>query len=411
MESVVSSIAGRWADTMADLNEISAQEIGRRLRLARENAGIRQDEAAQVISLSRPTLVSIEKGTRRVRIQELQNLARHYRVSVNALLRREAVHTDLVPRFRRLREIEDGDAAEAVRTLNDLVKAEVELENLLGIKRIENYPPECGINSGNVVELAEQHAQGLRNWLGLGSGPIADIFSLIEMDLGIRLYQRRLSSRSKIAGVFTYETNIGACILLNANHPLERRIQSAAHELGHFIGTREVPEVLEEHEQFHSREERYANAFGPAFLTPRKSFEKSFHNLTAGSERLTRRHIILLAHQHNISREACARRLEQLGLVKKGIWSWFQANGGITNNQAIEVLGEAAIKSDSIKGDANQPVPHRLSLMAHAAWKRDLMSEGQLAELLNLRRIELRAIIDQMEFEETSTDDLLKLPK
>ncbi len=92
---------------MADLNELSAQEIGRRLRIARENADIRQDDAAQVIGMSRPTLVSIEKGVRRVRIQEIQMLARHYGVSVNALLRREAVHTDLMPRFRKLRETED----------------------------------------------------------------------------------------------------------------------------------------------------------------------------------------------------------------------------------------------------------------------------------------------------------------
>lgn len=78
---------------MADLNELSAQEIGRRLWIARENADVRQDDAAQVIGMSRPTLVSIEKGVRRVRIQEIQTLARHYGVSVNALLRREAVHT------------------------------------------------------------------------------------------------------------------------------------------------------------------------------------------------------------------------------------------------------------------------------------------------------------------------------
>ena len=109
---------------MADLNELSAQEIGRRLRLARENAGIRQDDAAQFIDMSRPTLVSIEKGARSVRIQELQVLARHYGVSVNALLRREAVHTDLVPRFRRLRETEDKHQAEAIQLFNDLIKGE-----------------------------------------------------------------------------------------------------------------------------------------------------------------------------------------------------------------------------------------------------------------------------------------------
>jgi Zn-dependent peptidase ImmA (M78 family) len=271
---------------MTDLNEISAQEIGRRLRIARENAGYRQDDAAQIIAMSRPTLVSIEKGTRRVRMQEIQSLARYYGVSVNAILRRAAVHTDLIPRFRKRREVEEGHTKEAIQLLSDLVKAEVELENILGIERRKNFPPERGVNVGNVVELAEQHAQELRNWLGLGSGPIADIFTLIELDLGIRLYQRRLSSGSTVAGLFAYDPGIGACILLNANHPLERRIQSAAHELGHFIGTRQVPEVLEENERFISREERYANAFGPALLTPRESFEEGFRQLTAGAEKL-----------------------------------------------------------------------------------------------------------------------------
>ena len=394
---------------MADLNQISSHEIGRRLRLARNNAGIRQDEAAQFIGLSRPTLISIEKGTRRVRMHELQSLTHHYGISVNALLRREAVHTDLIPRFRKLFETDDDHTAEAVRLMNDLVKTEVELENLLGIERPRNYPPERGIVTGDVTALAEQHAQDLRNWLGLGSGPIADIFSLIELDLSIRLYQRRLSSRSKVAGLFAYDDAIGACILLNANHPLERRIQSAVHELGHFVGTRHVPEVLEENGQFLSRDERYANAFGRAFLTPGKNFRQKFRQLTAGSEKLTRRHVILLAHQHHISREACVRRLEELELVKKGTWDWFETNGGISNTQAREVLGETAERPDSAKDDANRPVSHRMSLMVHIAWKRDLLSEGQLAELLKMRRVELRRLIDQIELEESETDDLLKL--
>ncbi|AUM73042.1 helix-turn-helix domain-containing protein [Paracoccus jeotgali] len=395
---------------MADLNELSAQEIGRRLRLARENAGIRQDEAAQVIGMSRPTLVSIEKGVRRVRIQEMQSLARHYGVSVNALLRREAVHTDLVPRFRKLRETEDKDTAEAVQIFNRLIKADVELENVLGIERRRNYPPERGVNTGNVVALAERHAQELRDWLGLGSGPIADIFSVIELGLGIRLYQRRLSSSSKVAGLFTYEEGVGACIFLNANHPLPRRIQSAAHELGHFYGTRHSPEVLDEDEKFLSREERYAHAFGRAFITPASSFAESYRQLKEITGKTTRRLIILLANQYNISRQACVLRLEELELVKKGTWDWFEKNGGITEKDVREVLGETADRNDPAKSDADRRVSHRMSLMAHAAWKRELMSEGQLAELLTIGRVEVRTIIDQIELEESGPDDLLKLP-
>ena len=392
---------------MADVNELSAQEIGRRLRLARENADIRQDEAATVIGVSRPTLVSIEKGARRVRIQEMQMLARHYGVSANALLRREAVHTALMPRFRKLRETEDVHTAAAIELFNDLIKADVELENILGIERRRHYPPDRGIHKGDVVAMAETHAKELRDWLGLGPGPIADIFSLIELGLGIRLYQRRLSSGSRVAGLFTYDETVGACIFLNANHPLPRRVQSAAHELGHFYGTRENPEVLEEDEKFLSREERYANTFGRAFLAPAESFSESFRQLKEITGKTTRRLIILLSQQYNIARQACGLRLEELGLVNKGTWAWFENNGGITEQHVREVLGEMAIRSDPAKSDADRPTSHRTSLMVHAAWKRELLSEGQLAELLKVGRVELRGVIDQIELEERETDGLL----
>ena len=390
---------------MGDFNDLSSQEIGRRLRLAREAADIRQDEAAQVIRMSRPTLVAIEKGDRRVRLDEIQQLAQRYGVSVNALLRREAVHTDLLPRFRRLRETEDQHTLEAIRLFNDLIKADVELENVLGITPKRNYPPERGIADGDVVALAEDHAKDLRRWLGLGSGPIADLFSVIEFSLGIRLYQRRLSPKSKVAGLFTFDEAVGACIFLNANHPLARRVQSGSHELGHFYGTRRNPEVLEVDEKFLSRDERYANAFGRAFVAPADSFTQSYQQLKEITGKVTRRLIILLAHQFNISRQACVYRLEDLNLVKRGTWDWFVKHGGITEDHVKDVLGHAYQVADAAKSDADRLVSHRTSLMAHAAWQRGLMTEGQLAELLKIGRVDVRSIVDQIELEEGGVDD------
>jgi Zn-dependent peptidase ImmA (M78 family) len=191
---------------------------------------------------------------------------------------------------------------------------------------------------------------------------------------------------------------------------LPRRIQSAAHEIGHLYGTRHTPEVLEDDEKFLSRDERYANAFGRAFLTPAVCFSQSFPKLKHNTLKTTRRLIILLAQQYNISRQACVLRLEELGLAKKGTWAWFENNGGITDEHARQVLGELTGRDDPAKSDADRPICHRMSLMAHAAWKRELMSEGQLAELLQVDRVELRGIIDQIELEEKDTDELLKLP-
>jgi Zn-dependent peptidase ImmA (M78 family)/DNA-binding XRE family transcriptional regulator len=383
------------------LSQFPVAELGERLRLAREEAGLTQKQAADAINVARTTLLAIEQGQRRVKMDEVQRLSKLYQTSVNAVLRRESVHVDLVPRFRKLLGSEDFAAAAATELLASLSRAEVELENLLGIKRTRNYPPERPILSGDVRMQAEQDALELRQRLGLGFAPAVDMVTLLEMELGLRVYVRRFDG--SVSGVFAYDETLGSCILLNANHPRERRNQTAAHELGHFISVRNAPEVLHADEPENSREERYANAFGRSFMTPAGAVRQKFQELTAGSARLTRRHIIVLAHFFGVSREAMVRRLEELGLSKKGTWDWFAANGGITDEQVGQVLGDLRTQ-DLYKIEADRPTTLRLNLLAAEAYKQDLLSEGQLARLLQLDRVELRDLLHDMEDQEGEAD-------
>lgn len=388
--------------------EIDSIDVGRRLRIARETAGMTQSDAAANINVARTTLVAIEKGQRAVRTAELLPLARLYGTSVNSLLRHESVYVDLVPRFRKLPDCKDDSSAKAARLLADLVRAEVELENLLGITPSRNYPPQRPLLTGDVRAQAENDAAELRHRLGLGLAPVHDFVSLLEMDLGIRIYIRPLDSR--VSGLFAYDEQVGACVLLNANHPRERRVQSAGHELGHLVSSRQSPDVLYRDGRESSREERYANAFGRAFLTPARTVMLRFRDMTQGSSHLTRRHVILLAHTFGVSREAMVRRLEELKLTKPGTWDWFEANGGITNEQAGQVLGDlAAVDTDKI--EAKRPTTLRLSLLAAEAWRQELLSEGQLARLLQLDRLELREILDGVEVEGGETGGAPKLPE
>jgi Zn-dependent peptidase ImmA (M78 family) len=331
---------------------------------------------------------------------ELQKLAQLYGTSVNALLRREAIQVDLAPRFRKLAgssDVADGAAA----LLAELATAEVELENLLGFRRPQNYPPERPILRGDIRAQAEQDALELRQRLGLGVSPIPDIVTLLEMELGVRVYVRRFDG--KISGLFAYDDALGPCILLNANHPRERRTQSAAHETGHFISTRRAAEILHSNETENSREERYANAFGRSFLTPVRGVAQKFEEVTAGSDRLSRRHVIILAHFFGVSREAIVRRLEELGLIKPDTWDWFQANGGITDDQARQVLGDLSTP-DAYKADADRPTTLRLNMLASEVHRKGLLSEGQLARLLKLDRVELREILGDIEVEGSEAD-------
>ncbi|SOE70898.1 transcriptional regulator, XRE family [Burkholderia sp. D7] len=383
--------------------ELSPAELGERLRLARETANITQDASARAAGIARTTLVAIEKGQRNARIDEIQVLSRCYGVSVNSLLRREAVHVDLVPRFRSLPETADAGIDQAARMLNDLVRAEVELENILGIQRTRNYPAEKAIMPGDVRTQAEHDALNLRNWLGLGEGPVQNLFALMELQLGVRVYSRKLDP--KVSGLFAYDDAVGACILINSSHRKDRQTQTGGHELGHFTATRRRPEVYQDEKYENSREERYANAFGRTFLTPARAVMEKFKELTMGASHLTRRHIILLANFFGISRQAMVMRLEELGLTKKGTWDWFKDNGGITDEQARQVLGPT--ESDSSFTDEAQS--SRLFLLAIDAWKKDLISEGQMSEMLKLGREQIRDLLDEAAAEEDEADDLFKL--
>ena len=393
--------------TSDEIRSLSDIEVGERLRLAREAAGIKQAEAAEFIGAVRTTVVAIEKGQRRVKIDELQKLSTAYGTSANAILRRESIHLDMVPRFRKLAKSEDDAVMHAMNLLNDLAKAEVELENSLGVYRVKNYPPERPILPGDVRLQAEQDAQELRDWLGLGPGRVTDIVSIMDLQIGIRVYVRKLDS--KISGLFSFDEQIGACILLNALHPFHRFTQSAIHELGHFISTRRQAEVLTEDEKFSSREERYADAFARCFLMPARVLKQHFSEITAGQSHLTRRHIIMLSDIFGVSRETLARRLEELNLAKAGTWDWFVSNGGITDEQARQIIRE--LPSHPLTSIyAKSIVPPRLALLVREASKKNIYSEGQLARLLKLDRHEVRELLDGIDNEEDEANELNKLP-
>ena len=135
-----------------------------------------------------------------------------------------------------------------------------------------------------------------------------------------------------------------------------------------------------------------------------------FREITAGSSRLTRRHVILLAHVFGVSREAMVRRLEELGLTKMGTWDWFRANGGIADEQVRQVLGDL-VGVDTDKSEADRPTTLRLNLLAAEAWRQELLSEGQLVRLLRLDRLGLREILDNVEVERSEANGMPKLPE
>jgi len=370
------------------LGRRNPEEIGERLRAARSKAGLTQEQVSQELQIARTTLLAIEKGQRRVRPDEFRRLADLYRVSVNTLLRHAAVHVDLVPRFRALAGTDESSKIEAAQLLNNLAAAEVELEQRLGQPLKTNYPPEYTIQSGDIRLQAEDVAMETRHRFGIGQSPVVDVLTLLELEVGMRVFVRPL--KSSISGLFIYDDRLGACMLLNEKHPRTRRALTALHEFGHFISVRTAPDVVDLTVSPQSREDRFANLFAVSFMMPAAVVRRKFHEMRQDSGRFSPRHLILLSHYFNVSIEAMCRRLEGIDLLPGGTWDSLKDRGGFPGETVRRELGDRAKERE-------EAIPPRLWLLAAEAFRRELFDEGQIAQMLSMGRVEVRGMLDDLE--------------
>ena len=360
--------------------------MGSRLRKARLAARITQAQAAQALSVSRPTLIAIEKGTRRAKPDEIESLANCYGTSVNLLSADEVPQVDLNVRFRSV-GARAADASGAVALLNKLASAVVALERLLGVVLSPSTLPEPVIVGGPIRQQAEDAALTVRHLLGIGATPVMDIFLLLERELGFRIFVRNLPS--KLSGVFGYQPLVGPCILVNANHPRVRQSMTAAHELGHFLANRESGAVLEIGQHELTVEERFAKEFSYAFLMPGSSLRRRFQELVESNNTFTPRHLIYLARSFYVSTEAMCRRLESLELLPKGTFDSLRGRGF----KESALAGLVAQQTDQTS--QNRYGMH-LAQLATSALNRGLLSEGQVSRMLDLDRVDVRRMIEDV---------------
>ena len=96
--------------------------------------------------------------------------------------------------------------------------------------------------------------------------------------------------------------------------------------------------------------------------------------------------------------------LEDLKLAPKGTWDWFLHYGNITEEQVRQVLGDLTTP-DAGRAEADRPTSLRLELLADAVARKGILSEGQIARMLHLDRVELREILDGLQVEGREADE------
>jgi Zn-dependent peptidase ImmA (M78 family)/transcriptional regulator with XRE-family HTH domain len=377
------------------LSSIDPTVIGVRLAEARSARGLTQQQVADSLGVARTTITAIEKGIRAPRAEELVQMATLYGRQVGSLVRPPSTSqvSPFIVQFRAARvpagAKNNAQFDDDIRMFQQLCEDYAELEHLLDSPMARRYPDQYDIRSTAVDIAAEEIAASERNRLGLGDGPLTNLWGLLESDVGLRIFAPRLSS--SLAGLFAYTDELGGCIAVNANHPEERRRWTATHEYAHFLTDRYRAEIttLPAYRRI-PETERFADSFARSFLMPTSGLVRRFQaQKRAKSGVITPADVLMLCQQYVVSFQAMVLRLEDLKLLPSGTW---------------EYLRDEGFKPQSARKhmDLAQPAPERSMLplryeiLAVQAYTRGLLSEGRLAQFLRTDRLGARKRVQEL---------------
>ncbi|MDB5389511.1 MAG: Transcriptional regulator [Planctomycetaceae bacterium] len=374
---------------------VSPRIIGQRLAEARKARSIRQDAGAEAIGVSRPTFIAIEKGEREAKPAEIVKLAALYGQPVSYFVRTMEPLTDFQPHFRAAMEkVKPADAEQlkvAIGDFKQFVENYLDLEKRMKSPMRMNYPQPVELNPRvNVTELAEDVANRERQRLGLGDQPIPNIRSLLESDVGVRIFFMPLPRM--FAGMYIFVDGLGGCMLINSVHPADKQRASISHEYAHLIVDRYTAGI--DYLTVFGRKpanERFAESFAMSFLMPASSVRFRFNEIVNTTGNFQVGDLVKLKHFYSVSMEAMALRLESLGLLKQGAWD-LQKEKGLPIREAEKRLG---LVSELRPEPA---YPERYKFLAVHAYERGELSEKEVANYLRCDIWEARRVIQESMF-------------
>lgn len=385
---------------------ITQKELAQRLRLARTNVGLSQDEVAVELDVARPTVSQIEAGKRSVSSIELAQLASLYRRPMASFFDEgfeEALSEDPLTILFRANELGPEDLR-VVEEFEDLCRAYSDLERLLGLENQGDLLPDySGIgepyNKLQARRQGEKVAAEERRRLGLGDDPIRDVFELLEGQ-GVRLFVRLLRE-SGVSGLFLYDSKIGPCILVNRTERPGRLAFDAAHEYAHVLMDRRLRAHAtpfgrpEEHEELL---EVRANSFAAAFLMPAAGIEHFLWDLGMTREvkdGVDAVEVLYLQRTFGVSYLATLYRLQNLGWLDRTKREKLGDQQPVVLARVLGLPEEPEANLERFEEERGYPLRYRYLVLE--AYQRTKISLGRLAELLRYDLEEARELAWNLE--------------
>ncbi len=354
------------------------------LKRLRSAMNVTQRGAAKAAGLSLAGYRKIESGESDPRSDTVLALARALSVPVRDLFLPVAALERV--RFRAQKKLKSREAvlAEVSRRLASYAA----LEKALGARTEPSLPKP----RGDRVDPAER-AAATRADFGLDpSEPIRDIAGLLE-SRGIKVLAIMVLSDG-FFGLSVADKAVGPAVVVNcaARISVERRIFTAAHELGHLLmhlGSYEVADARER-----EREEEEADAFASHFLMPEALFRREW-DAAAGLDLVNR--VLKVKRIFRVSYRTVLYRAGGGDLFKRFAIAYARGGGSlkghvephaIASRAPVAPAGFAAEEPMSLERVDFEP--ERLPRLVRDALQAECISVSRAAEILEISLADIR---------------------
>lgn len=386
---------------------LTREELGRRIRSARESCGLTQEQLGEAVELSRVAISQIEAGSRSVSSIELDRIAYAVGRDIKAFFADAFVEQDaLAALFRTEAQLaEQTELRHALQDCLALGREMTNLERLLEIDRTQlraaTYELPAPKSRWDAIQQGQRIATDERQRLGLGASPIGDLIELFESQ-GVRTGLVTLPGN--ISGLTLWDDKIGIFVVINNDHPALRRRFSLAHEYAHVLIDRERSGAISRAENRTELLEVRANAFAAEFMMPAEGVVQFVHALgkgsasraqvavfdeaevvqveqraAPGSQAIQLYDVALLAHHFGVSRISALYRLKNLRLIDEREFQRLKSEEDIGAGKAIAdfLAADAPVEERGTRDEFRR----RFLGLALEANRREEITQNKLTEL------------------------------
>jgi len=355
--------------------------IGGRIKAARENCGLTQQELAERIGIKYGQIIStIEKGEREIKANELYRIARALFKDISYFLTEE--ETEKVYRV-----IWRGEKSDKVKEKEAYFIEKC--EQYFHLEQLNSETPEIGLpqfpfsfrNKTEGFEKAESIAARVYQALNLGPRPGIILSDILENAYRLKIWYIDLEGAGSAASAMG---DFGPAIMLNRKEAPWRRNFSLAHELFHLV-------TWESYLRSESNElvENFADKFASVLLLPAEEVKRSFE-AKINKRSVSYIDMVNLAREFYVSAEAFLWRLCWLGYLTRAKVTDLLDNDLFKRRDRE---AKAGIKWEEFE------LPKRFVRLGVTSLIKGKLSKGRLANYLEVNIADLDMVLGRYDFD------------